>query len=337
MSQIKRIIDANANRAAEGIRVLEDIARFILADEFLASSLKKNRHTLRHNTLISSIYCRDIKKDVGTKISTPEERRRENIQDIAIAASNRCCEALRVLEECLKLDSRSEGVQNLRYEMYDLSSELLRRLGAITKQQWRLCFICTVSQCVLPWEQTVLRAISGGADCIQVREKTLSTPDLIEHVARMKTLVNGKASIIVNDRIDVMLTTGVAGVHLGSGDMPIDLARNLCGNEFIIGATVHSLEEAEIALKKGADYFGIGPIFNSYTKSIVPSGSEFFSQIEQSFPHVYHLAVGGIDAENCHELYAMNCKGIAVGNAIASSVVPKEVAIELTNGVPLSS
>ena len=100
---------------------------------------------------------------------------------------------------------------------------------------------------------------------------------------------------------------------------------------------MHSLEEAEVALKKGADYLGVGPIFNSSTKSITASGSDFFSQVEQSFPHVHHLAVGGIHAGNCHELYAINCKGIAVSNAIASSTVPEEVAIELINGVPISS
>lgn len=146
-----RLIDANLNRLREGIRVLEDIARYILNDLPLASSLKALRHKARIddlNHLQSLLQHRDIKNDI-LKISTPSEKKRENLRDIALANFKRSEESARVLEEILKLkfisaesvdceksaefelDSVSEIFKAIRYELYDIEIAYFKALDKI--------------------------------------------------------------------------------------------------------------------------------------------------------------------------------------------------------------
>ena len=146
-----RLIDANLNRLREGIRVLEDIARYILNDLPLASSLKTLRHKARIsdlNHLQSLLQHRDIKNDI-LKISTPSEKKRENLHDIALANFKRSEESARVLEEILKLksisaesvdceksaeselDSVSEVFKAIRYELYDIEIAYFKALDKV--------------------------------------------------------------------------------------------------------------------------------------------------------------------------------------------------------------
>ena len=137
-----RLIDANLNRLREGIRVLEDIARYILNDLPLASSLKTLRHKARIsdlNHLQSLLQHRDIKNDI-LKISTPSEKKRENLRDIALANFKRSEESARVLEEIFKLDSIIEIAESnevceifkaIRYELYDIEIAYFKVLDKI--------------------------------------------------------------------------------------------------------------------------------------------------------------------------------------------------------------
>ena len=326
------MIDANVNRAAEGLRVLEDIARFHLNDSTLSEVCKQYRHTIRH-AFPNCILHRDTHGDVGTSITTDEEAKRSSLHDIVIASSNRCCEALRVIEEGVKLEASTVPVKDLRYAIYDTAQQILRELGSVVPSSWRLCFVCTASECVLPWEETVLQAISCGCDCIQVREKTMSTTKLIEHVNQVIDITSGKAAVIVNDRIDVMLATNATGVHLGLDDMAIHNARTICGDQYVVGATVHSLEEATQAATAGADYFGVGAMFKSSTKQSEVKGVGLLNEVHVAIPHIPLLAIGGITPDNCGELYAACECGVAVSNAIAHSETPAKTASELLNGV----
>ena len=328
------MIDANVNRAAEGLRVLEDVARFHLNDASLSEHCKRYRHTIRH-AFPNCMLHRDTRADVGTTISTKEEQHRSSLHDIVIASSNRCCEALRVIEEGVKLEASSVSIQDLRYAIYDTSQQLLRKLGSTKPSQWRLCFVCTASECVLPWKDTIVQAISSGCDCIQVREKSMSTTELIEHANQVIEVVSGKAAVIVNDRIDVMLATNATGVHLGLDDMTTHDARTICSDQFVVGATVHSLEEAVQAANAGADYFGVGAMFKSSTKDSEVNGIELLNEIHDAYPHIPLLAIGGITPENCGELYAACECGVAVSNAIAKSQTPSATAFELLNGVSI--
>ncbi len=326
MNKTERILDANINRAAEGMRVLEDIARFVLENETLCGSIKECRHLLRH-CVPSQIHARDTTNDVGTGISTNTESTRKNIHAIAIASGNRCAEALRVIEEFIKLTGDGGKVETIRYRMYDLSAEVVKILGQIHASQWKLCFVMTASECVLPWKNTLMQVVDAGCDCVQLREKNMTTRELIAHTTEVMTLVKDKnVAVIVNDRIDVALTCNATGVHLGKEDMPVKQARKLVGTEALIGATAHSVEAANQAIEDGANYVGVGAMFASPTK---PSVDVANTELLQHVLKYDHLAIGGINADNAHELYAAGCRGIAVSSAIAQSIRPGETASAL--------
>mgnify|MGYP006097291341 FL=1 len=325
MTAVHRVLDANLNRAAEGMRVLEDIARFVLENQNLCSSIKKCRHELRSCT--TKVTSRDTSGDVGTSVTTPLEESRNTLHDVAAASANRCSEALRVIEEFLKLANETNTVEGIRYTMYDLSAEVLNGLGAKAKKQWSLCFVMTVNDCVLPWQDTLKQSLVAGCDCVQIREKELNTPDCIAHTREvLSTAKTFGAQVIVNDRVDVMLATGADGVHLGEGDMLIQDARKLCGTDFIVGATVHNATMVPTAIAFGADYIGVGAMFASSTKPEVPVAP--LGLLKNALAY-NHLAIGGITPENVQELYAEGCKGIAVSSVIARSDTPEKVIAKL--------
>jgi thiamine-phosphate pyrophosphorylase len=325
MSSVHRILDANINRAAEGMRVLEDIARFVLENKKLCGAIKNCRHTLREQS--QSIASRDTSGDVGTTISTQQEDNRKSLHDVATAAGNRCGEALRVIEEFLKLQNTTNTIEEIRYEMYDLMAAVLGELGARLKQQWKLCFVFTKDDCVLAWQDTLRQTLVSGCDCVQVREKNLATNELITHVLKVKEITdNYGVQLIVNDRVDVLLATNASGVHLGENDMSIRDARTLCGSEYIIGATAHTPENIESSIMSGADYVGVGAMFNSPTKpevQVAPLGL-----LKNALAHK-HLAIGGITPDNVNELYDIGCKGIAASSVIAQSETPEKIVAKL--------
>ena len=225
MSTVSRVLDANINRAAEGMRVLEDIARFVLEHKTLSASLKQHRHELRG--LSQETHSRDAKHDVGTTNKTHLESSRKSLHDVAIAAGNRCTEALRVIEEFLKLSNIPNNVESIRYAMYDLAAVVIQELGSAYTQQWNLCFVMTIDDCVLPWQDTLSQSLVAGCDCVQIREKNISTADLLSHTNKVKDIATRfGAHVVVNDRVDIMMATGIHGVHLGQEDMPIQKPEN---------------------------------------------------------------------------------------------------------------
>ena len=322
---VVRVLDANINRAAEGMRVLEDISRFVLENKELCITIKNCRHSLREQS--PTIHSRNTGTDVGTSLTAVQEYKRGSIHDIATAAGNRCAEALRVIEEFLKLRGTENKIESIRYKMYDVSAEIIRRLGSTNKKQWKLCFVMTKDECLLPWQETLQQAIESGCDCVQLREKNKSTAEMIQHAFSVKKLVEAyHTPVIINDRVDVMLSTNASGVHLGENDMSVQDARKVIGSQYIIGATVHTAESVNKALESGADYVGVGAMFPSETKPNVPVAS--FALLD-SVQCCNHLAIGGITTKNVHELYSAGCRGIAVSSAIARSTTPGKIVENL--------
>ena len=154
--------------------------------------------------------------------------------------------------------------------MYEHVATVVQSLGSRCRNQWRFCFILTTTMCTLHWKETLRHSLDAGCDCVQVREKSMTTKQLIQHTKEVITIAND-VPVIVNDRVDVAIAAGASGVHLGVSDMPITLARQQCGTELFIGATVHSVEEAKFAVEHGADYLGIGPMFSSSSSLTINS------------------------------------------------------------------
>lgn len=324
-----RILDANANRAREALRVMEDYARFIVDDAVLSARIKTLRHDLRAALdLLPSGWLeanRDVSGDVGASIKTELEGRRESVAAVVIAAAKRLSEALRSLEEYLKTmhPDAAAKVEALRYRSYDVEQRLLRRLGTVTCPQWRVCVLISESLCVLPWLDVLDAAIEGGADCIQLREKQLEDGKLLGRatVVAERCRAAGIASVI-NDRVDIALLVGATGVHLGQSDLPVGHARRLAGRQLFIGISTSHLAQAQAAAKAGADYCGVGPMFPTTTKHKPDlAGPEYLRAYLDAVP-LPHLAIGGIDAGSAAQLREAGCRGVAVSSYVCSSRDP---------------
>lgn len=338
MPDVRRILDANLNRAREAMRVMEEAARFILNDAELAAQLKKLRHDLATITkpLPGVEFHRDTAGDVGTAITPRSELKRDSIAAVLVAAGKRLSEALRCIEEYGKLvnEDFAAAVKQLRYRGYDLETALHRRLGADAVRQWRVCVIVTEALCThRNWFDVAKAALDGGADCLQLREKSLSDAELLDRAARLAELAARRAHIIINDRADIALLSGAAGVHLGQDDLPLPEVRKLAGRQLIIGVSTHNMTEARGAVAAsgggGADYCGVGAMFPTTTKQRKPSGPRYLQQFLIKYPHMPHLAIGGITPQNIAELAQAGAQGVAVSSIVCGAKDPAKIVRQL--------
>ena len=163
-------------------------------------------------------------------------------------------------------------------------------------------------------------AINAGCKIIQYREKNKSTKDMIEEARQLKEICEGKAILLVDDRVDVALAVGADGVHIGQEDIPYETARLLLGMNKIIGLTVHNLEEAIEAEKLGVDYIGLAPIFKTDTKEDArePIGTKMIETVRKnvSLPIV---AVGGINKHNVKDVIDSGADSVVSIYAVLNS------------------
>lgn len=199
----------------------------------------------------------------------------------------------------------------------------------------RLCVITdTTLQTKYSHEQLAELAIEGGADIIQLRDKTMPTGKLIETAGRIKKLCESvterRVHFIINDRVDVALAADADGVHVGLDDIPVKEARKLLGKNKIIGCTAHSLMEAVRAEKEGANYIGFGHIFTtrSKQKSTPPVGLEELKKVCRKVK-TRIIAVGGVDETNAKLVMKAGAYGIAAIGAVAKADDPCEAVRKL--------
>jgi thiamine-phosphate pyrophosphorylase len=173
----------------------------------------------------------------------------------------------------------------------------------------------------------VKNAIEAGCKIIQYREKNKSTKEMITEAFEIKRLCGDNVIFLVNDRIDVALAVEADGVHIGQDDMPISLARKLLGAEKIIGLSTSNLEEAIEAEKSGADYVGLGPIFNTSTKKDagIGIGSETIKKVKNAIK-LPVVAIGGINKENCMSVIEAKADSlVAISAVVCSEDVKREI------------
>ena len=152
----------------------------------------------------------------------------------------------------------------------------------------------------------VRRAVERGIDMIQVRERDLDTPDLLDLVRRVANLAHGsKTRVLVNDRLDVALAAGVSGVHLPASGLPVAPVRPLVD---LLGVSTHTPEEAVQAGRSGADFVVLGPVFDTPGKT--PVGVGRLKQV-CSAVCIPVLAIGGINEENVPLVMEAGASGIA--------------------------
>lgn len=208
--------------------------------------------------------------------------------------------------------------QRLMDNIFELNAQKVEKYGKINFQRieskYSMYLVTDEKACLgKDFYCCVEDALKGGAKVVQLREKEMDTGRFYERALRIKGLCEKyNALFIVNDRIDIALAVDSDGIHIGQSDMPIEIARRLIGHNKIIGISAKSYEEAKIAQDKGADYIGMGAVYNTITKSdtSIISDEEVEKIIENV--HIPVLAIGGINMENVDKILKKGADGVCI-------------------------
>jgi thiamine-phosphate pyrophosphorylase len=332
-----RMLDAAANRANEGLRVIEDYARFALDDAHLTQCCKDLRHELAAALAFvpaaARLAARETLADVGTTLAAAGEYVRPDLAALAAANAQRVEQSLRGLEECAKLLDRAAAAkfEAIRYRVYTLERSIhvtgdsRRRLAGV-----RLCVLVDGGSSPDDFARRVESLVAAGVPMLQLRDKNLGDRDLIDRARRMRAIVPaGKSLFIVNDRPDVAALARADGVHLGQEDASVKDARAIVGPEMLIGVSTHSLEQARRAVLAGAGYIGVGPTFASSTKSFERLAGLDLARAVAGEITLPAFALGGINHENVGEVLAAGMTRVAVSAAVTAAADPAEAAREL--------
>jgi thiamine-phosphate pyrophosphorylase len=336
-----RIIDANLNRAGEGLHLLEDLARLILNDVNLTQQLK----TIRHDILRGDwpfnqqlIQGRDSESDVGVDIEAWGEGKYRELPIMVVANARRVQEALRILEELSKIPDTTpqldpEKFKQARFALYTIEQTLLSKLLRRDKISNLTGLYAIIDSQALSGRshiEVASQLIHGGAKAIQLRDKLSSKDELLSIAQQLKNLCSEHSVLfIINDYLDIALATGAGGLHLGQKDLPIPVARKLLPIDIIFGCSVTTVDQATAAESSGADYIAVGSIYPTSSKEMaVVVGLERLRQIRQavSLPLV---AIGGINKDNAAEVSAAGADAVAVIRAILQTKDVEEASREI--------
>lgn len=329
-----RAIDASANRAAEAIRVLEDVARFVLDDAGLTGLAKSLRHDLARaidrDELRFRIALRDVGGDVGAGIAAPAALPRASVADLVAANAARGTQAVRSLEECVAVvaPEAAAAFERLRYRLYSLERAALATVRSRDRlADVRLCVLVDGRADQKAFEQLVESLLEAGVRMLQIRDKALPVTALVARAAAAISLARRRdceqpAMVIVNDRADVAAAINADGVHTGADDLATALVRRVVGPDRLLGRTAHDITEARAAVNEGADYLGIGPCYPSHTKSFGEfAPRSFLAQVaaEIALPA---FAIGGVTRDRLDALAALGIRRVAVASAITAAADP---------------
>lgn len=317
-----RILDANLDRAREGLRIIEEWCRFGLNSVQLAGDCKQLRQELASWHSAELRKSRDTPGDAGTELTHPQEESRSSIEQLLQVNFCRVQEALRVLEEYGKLYRTEMGTafKEMRYRVYALESSLLayRRHQVLSRSQFYL--VTSPSEHLLT---IVEAALQGGLTLVQYRDKTADDGVRIGKAQQLRELCHRYgALLIVNDRVDLAIASGADGVHLGQQDVPIALARKLLGPGRIVGRSTTNAEELQRSVQEGADYIGVGPVYATPTKADkAPAGLEYVRYAAENAKMPW-FAIGGIDINNLEEVLKAGADRVAVVRSIMEAEQP---------------
>lgn len=174
--------------------------------------------------------------------------------------------------------------------------------------------------------EVIEEAIQGGADIVQLREKNKTKKELLVMARELKDLTaRYGVTFIVNDHIDIALAVDADGIHLGQDDLPLREARKIMGPNKVIGISTHAIDEAIQAEKDGADYIGVGPVFETKSKVDVvdPVGLEYVKEVV-AHTSVPFVAIGGIKLHNLNDVLKAGAQSICVISAIVGAENVKE-------------
>lgn len=327
-----RTVDANLNRIAEGLRVIEEYSRFGEPEPELAGELRRLRHDVRAwgqsldqpGRLLQS---RAADTDFGADYV---EGPHPGPAAVRVASWKRVQEGLRVLEEFLRWLSPTQApaAKALRYRAYEL--ERRAELAAPVAPDYSLYVILDPR---LAGGRSLAElaglALAGGATIVQLRAKSLGEAAYYELAAGLQGLcLAAGATFVVNDRVAVAQALGAA-LHLGPEDLPLIEARRLLGPRAVIGYSAGTAAEAQFAATAGATYLGVGPVYPTASKADAgePLGPEGLAQVLVGID-LPAVAIGGITPATVATALAAGARGVAVLSGITAASDPLAAARE---------
>ncbi|WP_404309108.1 thiamine phosphate synthase [Neorhodopirellula lusitana] len=353
-----RVLDANANRAAEGMRTLEETARFLLSAAELQFQFKNLRHDLSlaiaRLPRLELLASRNTPDDIGTKTSTPSEQSRPDTASLIASASSRVQQALRCLEEYGKsIDVEfASQVEQIRYRVYDVTARLeCLSLTTDTRRQRlasaRLYALIDAGDGVDEMQTRMKLLADSGVGVIQLRDRQLDDRTLYERACVGASVARELGVLwIINDRPDIAFAADADGVHVGQEELPVTAVRRIVGAERLIGLSTHDMDQVQTAMGSCADYLGCGPTFPSTTKQFSSfAGCDFLQSVSDYFaqPEVVPrpaFAIGGITTDNVQQVADAGFDRIAVTSGLAGDDVTKAARVFLetlkTNDAPVA-
>jgi thiamine-phosphate pyrophosphorylase len=330
------MIDANLNRSSEGLRVLEDVARFLLNDAELSQRLRTLRHDLARQTKSLSVGLlsqRDSEHDVGHPYFIPPKERELNMKttslqgllDLVTANAKRVEESLRVVEELAKLPElssmlNSASFEQSRFTLYTLERDLISRISRRDKiERMPGLYVILDRQFLAGRDELDIagQIIEGGARVLQLRDKQSKKGELLLVAQKLKELCSQAGVLfIINDYLDLAIAVDADGLHIGQEDLPLPVVRRELPIDKIVGCSVTTLVQATKAQNEGVDYIALGSIFPTTTKkeaTVVGVGTlkEFKRMVSTPL-----VAIGGINQNNVGEVVAAGADAVAVISAV---------------------
>jgi thiamine-phosphate pyrophosphorylase len=328
-NDLLRIIDANCNRISEGLRVLEDIARFVLNDETTSRQMKTIRHSIiiEVNKIGTGLLSnRNSDNDTGAGHESIDQKM--NWSSIVAANAKRVEQGLRVIEELSKSVELNCTIdymifKNIRFSLYSLERVLISQLCRFDKAKLINGLYSIIDTSLLNNVNPIdaaLSLIKGGSKIIQLRDKISSKRELLSLAQSIKEIcIDHTILFIINDHADIALITKADGLHVGQEDIPVTIARKMLPIDSIFGCSVDTREQAEQAVADGADYIAVGSIFPTKTKNDINIvGIDKIIEIKKSCP-VPVVAIGGINHANVKDVISSGADAVAIISAILNS------------------
>lgn len=349
------MIDANLNRSGEGLRVLEDVARFILSNAELCERLRMLRHDLAQETKalrVGLLSQRDAENDVGRLNHIPPGEKKLNVKttslqgllDLVTANAKRVEESLRVIEELAKLPDINSKLnpakfEQARFTLYTLERDLISRISRRDKIESISGLYVVLDKQFLNGrdELDVARQIiEGGARVIQLRDKHSKRGELLILAQKLKELCSqADVLFIINDYLDLAMAVGADGLHIGQEDLPLSVIRRELPIDKIIGCSVRTLSQAVKAQTEGADYIAVGSVFPTTTKiEATVVGVDTLKEIKRTVS-IPVVAIGGISHDNVDEVVAAGADAIAVVSAVLGEKDSKGAVQKLVTEIDL--
>lgn len=313
------LLDACLARSREGLRVLDEVARFVLRNRELFAKIKVMRHALQNLEQLfgpAQLLAARAKTDLGEGRVIASEYNRRSLFSIVRANVNRITESLRVVEEFSKiyLPGQTVLIEGLRYDAYKIEREMLVK----TPHYWLNKYfeegtIYPVSSSA----QELVWLIEHGAKVIQLRDKTSPRPEVYKKAKWLcnyikKRQINEPILLIINNDVEMAASLPVAGVHVGQMDYAIERARKIVGVNKIIGYSNNNILQMRESQNKGADYLSVGPVFATPlkpNKDAVGLGAVSQAAAEINIPW---LAIGGINKNNIEGVRLAGAKNFAM-------------------------